>query len=228
MQILMVLSSHDRVGDRGPKTGVSLEEFAAAYYAFKDAGADITLASPSGGQPPIDPRRDGSDDQSDIVKRYKADFVARTALADTLLLEQVAPEDFDAVFYVGGHGAAWDLPEDPISQGVIAAVHAAGRPLALVGHGVAALRHVVDAGGYSLVRGRRVTAVANAEEEAMGFAEFLPFLLEDELARLGGLYSSGPGETSHVVRDGALITGQNRHSAGDVARAVLEILLRSA
>ena len=224
MQILMVLSSHDRVGDNGPKAGFWLEEFSAAYYAFKDAGADVTLASPAGGQPPIDPRSDGADDHSENVKRFKGDQEARTDLADTLELEQVVPEDFDAVVYLGGHGAMWDLPEDRVSQAVIAAVHAAGRPLALVGHGPAALRHVVDAGGRPLVEGRRVTASANSEEEAMGLTGSLPFLLQDELVRLGGLYSKGPDGISHIVRDGALITGQNRDSAADAARAVLEIL----
>jgi putative intracellular protease/amidase len=227
MQILMVLSSHDRVGDNGPKTGFWLEEFSAAYYAFKDAGAEITLASPAGGQPPIDPRSDGSDDHAEIVKRFKGDQEARTALADTLELQQVAPEDFDAVVYLGGHGAMWDLAEDRVSQTVIAAAHAAGRPLALVGHGPAALRHVVDAGGRPLVEGRRVTASANSEEEAMGLTDSLPFLLQDELVKLGGLYSKGPDWISYVVRDGTLITGQNRRSAGDAANAILEILRRS-
>jgi len=227
MHILIVLTSHDRLGDSGSKTGSGMEEFCAAYYVFKDAGAEVTLASPTGGQPPIDPQSDGLGDQSEMVKRFKSDQEARTALADTLELEQVAPEDFDAVFYVGGHGAMWDLPEDPISQALIAAVHAAGRPLALVGHGPAALRYVVDAGGRPLVEGRRVTASANSEEEAMGLAESLPFLLQDELVRLGGLYSKGPEGMSYVVRDGALITGQNRDSAADAANAVLEILRRS-
>jgi putative intracellular protease/amidase len=228
MHILIVLTSHDRLGDSGSKTGSGLEEFCAAYYIFKDAGADVTLASPAGGQPPVDPRSDASDDPSETVRRFKGDQAARTELADTLALDQVAPEDFDAVFYVGGHGALWDLPEDPASQALIAAVHAAGRPLALVGHGPAALRRVVDAGGRPLVEGRRVTGVANSEEMAIGPAAPLPFLLEDELVRLGGCYSKGPDGISHVVRDGALITGQNRASAADVAHAVLEILRRSA
>ena len=227
MHILIVLTSHDRLGDSGSKTGSGLEEFCAAYYVFRDAGAEVTLASPAGGQPPIDPQSDGSDDQSETVRRFKGDQAARTELADTLALDQVAPEDFDAVFYVGGHGAMWDLPEDRISQAVIAAVHAAGRPLALVGHGPAALRHVVDAGGRPLVEGRRVTASANSEEEAMGFTESLPFLVQDELVRLGGLYSKGLDGISYTVRDGALITGQNRDSAADAANAVVEILRRS-
>lgn len=227
MHILIVLSSHDRLGDSGSKTGSGLEEFCAAYYVFRDAGAEVTLASPAGGQPPVDPESDGSGQPSETVRRFKSDQAARTALADTLALDQVAPEDFDAVFYVGGHGALWDLPEDRLSQALIAAVHAAGRPLALVGHGPAALRHVVDAGGRPLVEGRRITASANSEEAAMGLTDSLPFLLQDELVRLGGLYSKGPDRTSHVVCDGALITGQNRDSAADAANAVLEILRRS-
>ena len=227
MHILIVLTSHDRLGDSGPKTGSGLEEFCAAYYVFRDAGAEVTLASPVGGQPPIDPRSDGSDDQSETVRRFKGDQAARTELADTLALDQVAPEEFDAVFYVGGHGALWDLPEDRVSQALIAAVHAAGKPIALVGHGPAALRRAVDAGGRSLVEGRRVTGTANSEEEAMGLIDSLPLLLQDELVRLGGLYSKGPDGISHVVRDGALITGQNRDSAVDAATAVLEILRRS-
>ena len=228
MHILMVLTSHDRRGDSGSRTGSALEEFCTAYYVFRDAGAEITLASPTGGQPPFDPRSDGSDDQSETVRRFKGDQAARTELADTLALDQVVPEDFDALFYVGGHGALWDLPEDRISQALIAAVHAAGRPIALVGHGPAALRHVADTGGRLLVEGRRITASANSEEETMGSIGSLPFLLQDELVRLGGLYSKGPDGTSHVVRDGALITGQNRYSAADAAHAVLEMLRRSA
>jgi putative intracellular protease/amidase len=227
MHILMVLTSHDRLGDSGSKTGSGLEEFCAAYYVFKDAGAEVTLASPTGGQPPIDPRSERWDDLSETVRRFKGDQAARTELADTLTLDQVAPEDFDAVFYVGGHGALWDLPEDPVSQALIEAVHAAGRPLALVGHGPAALRRVVDAGGRPLVEGRRVTAASNSEEEAMGLADSLPFFLQDELIRLGGLYSKGSDWNSHVARDGALITGQNRDSAVGAANAVLEILRRS-
>ena len=228
MRILMVLTSYDRLGNSGRKTGFWLEGFTAAYYVFSGAGADITLASPSGGQPPIDPQSDGPSNQSETVKRFKSDHAARTALADTLWLDQVVPDDFDAVFYTGGHGAMWDLAEDRISQTVIAAVQAAGRPVALVGHGPAALRRAVDARGRPLVEGRRVTATANSEEEAMGLAGCLPFLLQDELFRLGGLYSKGPDWVSHVVRDGALITGQNTGSAADAARMLLDILQRPA
>ena len=228
MHILIVLTSHDRLGDSGSETGCALEEFCAAYYVFRDAGAEITLASPAGGQPPIDPRSGGSDRPSETVRRFKSDQAARTELADTLALDQVAPEDFDAVFYIGGHGALWDLPEDPVSQALIAAIHAAGKPLALVGHGPAALRRVVDAGGRPLVSGRRVTGTANSEEAAMGLTDSLPLLLQDGLVALGGLYSKGPDGISHVVRDGTVITGQNRASAADAAIAVLAILHGSA
>jgi putative intracellular protease/amidase len=225
-QVLMVLTSHDRLGDSGSKTGFWLEEFCAAYYVFKDAGADVTLASPMGGQPPIDPRSDRTGDDAETVRRFKSDHAARTVLADTLSLEQVAPEDFDAVFYVGGHGAMWDLAEDHISQAVIAAAHGAGKPVALVGHGPAALRGAVDAKGRPLVEGRRITATSNSEEEAMGFVKFLPFLLQNELVKLGGLYSKGPDRVSYVVRDGPLITGQNTSSAADAARTLLDTLDR--
>jgi len=224
VRILMVLTACDRLGDGGPKTGFSLEEFTAAYYVLRDAGADITLASPSGGQPPIDPRSDAPGSQSETLKRFKRDHPARTALADTLWLEQVAPEDFDAVFYVGGHGAMCDLPEDRVSQALLAAVHAARKPLALVSHGPAALRWTVDADGRPLVEGRRLTAAANSEEEAAGLIGVLPFLLQDELTRLGGIYSKGPDWISHVVRDGVLITGQNAGSAADAARMLLDTL----
>jgi len=166
-------------------------------------------------------------DPSEAVKRFKGDQEARSDLADTLELGQVAPEDFDAVFYVGGRGVLWDLAEDRVSQALIAAVQAAGRPLALVGHGPAALRHAVNSGGRPLVEGRRVTASANSEEAEMGSAGSLPFLLQDELVRLGAVYSKGPDWAPHVVCDGALITGQNRGSAATAARAVLEMLRRS-
>lgn len=227
VQILMVLTSRDRIGDAGPQTGFWLEEFTAAYYGLLGAGAEITMASPSGGQPPIDPCSDGTGSRSETVERFKNDRDARTALADTLWLNQVVAEDFDAAFYVGGHGAMLDLPEDRCSQAVIAALLAGGKPVAFVGHGPAALRHAVDSKGRPLLQGRRVTAIANSEEKGMGLTEFLPFLLQDELVRLGGLYSKGPDGASHVVRDEALIPGQNVASAADAARTLLDTLHRS-
>jgi len=224
VRILMVLTSYDRVVDGGPKTGFWLETFTAAYYAFADAGADIALATPSGGQPPIDPNSDRPGNPPETVKRFKGDQTARAALADTLCLDQVVCDDFDAVFYAGGHGPMWDLAEDRVSRALIAAMHAAGRPIALVGHGPAALCRVADATGRPLVEGRRVTAAANSEEQATGMAEFLPFLLEDELARLGALYSRGPDGAAYVVCDGVLITGQNANASAGAAKALLDSL----
>jgi putative intracellular protease/amidase len=228
VQILMVLTSRDRIGDAGPQTGFWLEEFTAPYYALLAAGAEITLASPSGGQPPIDPLSDRAGNQSDTVERFKSDHAARTALADTLWLHQVVAEDFDAALYVGGHGSMLDLPEDRFSQRVIATLLTAGKPVALIGHGPAALRHALDGKGRPLLPGRRVTGTANSEEKGMGLTRFLPFLLQDELVRLGGLYSNGPDGTSHVIRDGVLITGQNAASAADAARTLLDTLHRPA
>jgi putative intracellular protease/amidase len=228
VRILMVLSSYDRVGGGGPKTGFWLETFTAAYYVFADAGADIALVSPGGGQPPIDPNSDRSAHQTETVKRFRSDQTARAALADTLSLDQVVSDDFDAAFYAGGHGPMWDLAEDPVSQALITAMHAADRPIALVGHGPAALRHVVDASGRRVVDGRRVTATANSEEQATGLAKFLPFLLQDELVRLGAVYSRGPDWASHVVCDGVLITGQNANSSADTATRLLHTLRQPA
>jgi putative intracellular protease/amidase len=228
VQILMVLTSHDRLAGAGPKTGFRLEEFTAPYYILTDAGADITLASPSGGQPPIDPASDRPDHRSETVKRFKNDHNARTALADTLWLHQVVAQDFDAAFYVGGLGAMFDLAESRTSQAIVAALLTAGRPVALVGHGPAALRHAIDGKGRPLARGRRVTATANSEQEALGSIGLLPFRVQDELVRLGGLYSKGPDWTSRVVRDGPLITGQNTASAADAATALLDTLRRGA
>ena len=224
MRILMVLSSYDRVGDGGPKTGFWLESFTAAYYVFADAGVDIALASPSGGQPPIDPKSDRPGNQPETVKRFKGDQPARAALADTLWLDQVVCDDFDAVYYAGGHGPMWDLAEDRVSQALIAGMCAAGRPIALVGHGPAALRRAVDAAGRPLVEGRRVTATPSSEEQATGLAEFLPFLLQDELVRLGALYSKGPDWASYVVCDGGLITGQNASSSAEAAKTLIHTL----
>jgi putative intracellular protease/amidase len=220
----MVLTSCDRLGDAGPMTGFWLEEFAAAYYLLADAGAEITVASPGGGHPPIDPRSGRAETETDAMRRLKGDAVARTAMADTIMLAQVALEEFDAVLYLGGHGALCDLAEDKASRDIAAAALAAGRPLALVGHGVAALRHAVDAAGNPLVRGRRMTGPRRSEEAAAGLAEILPVVLEDELARLGARYASGPDGTSYAVRDGRLITGQNTASAAEAARKLLDLL----
>jgi putative intracellular protease/amidase len=224
MKILMVLTSHDRLGDTGRKTGFWLEELAAPYYTFKDAGAEIVLASPKGGQPPLDPKSNEPEFQTDLTKRFEADADAKAALAKTVLLSSVSQADFDTVFYPGGHGPMWDLAEDPNSIKLIESFVAAGKPLAIVCHSPGALRHVRSPDGRPLVEGKKVTGFANSEEEAVGLTHVVPFLVEDELKRLGGIYSKGPDWQPYILTDGQLITGQNPASSGPAAKALLEKL----
>lgn len=224
MKILMVLTSHDDLGDTGKKTGFWLEEFAAPYYVFQDAGADITLASPAGGQPPLDPASDEDDAQTDATRRFKDDADAQRDLASTVKLDTVTQEDFDAVFYPGGHGPLWDLAEDANSIALLESFDRAGKPLALVCHAPAALKNVKGADGAPLIQGRRVTGFTNGEEEGVGLTDVVPFLIEDEFQSLGGTYEKGEDWGSHVVQDGALITGQNPASSGPAAEVLLEAL----
>lgn len=224
MKILIVLTSHDTLGDTGRKTGFWLEEFAAPYYAFVDAGAAVTLASPLGGQPPLDPKSDDPDAQTDATRRFRQDGDAQRRLAHTLRLADVQAADYDAVFYPGGHGPLWDLAEDAKSVGLIETMLAAGKPVAAVCHAPGVLRHAKTADGKPLVQGRQVTGFSNAEEAAVQLTDVVPFLVEDELTRLGGLYSSGPDWQPHVVSDGLLVTGQNPASSVGVAEALLERL----
>lgn len=225
MKILMVLTSHDRLGDTGKPTGFWLEEFAAPYYVFKDAGAQITLASPRGGQPPLDPKSDEPDAQTEATRRFREDPEARQALANTARLAEVAPRDFDAVFYPGGHGPLWDLAEDRASIALIETMIAAEKPVALVCHGPGALRRTQGPDGAPLVQGKDVTGFANSEEEAVGLTGIVPFLVEDELRKCGGRYSKAPADWQpHVVTAGWLITGQNPASSEPAARALLEAL----
>jgi putative intracellular protease/amidase len=224
MKILMVLTSHDRLGDTGQPTGFWLEELAAPYYVFKDAGADITLASPKGGQAPLDPKSDDPGAQTDETRRFHADPEAQAALANTRRLDDVSAEQFDAVFYPGGHGPMWDLAEDRRSAALVEAFHRAGKPVALVCHGPAALRHATGERGDPLVAGRSVTGFANTEEAAVGLTDVVPFLLEDELKRLGGRYTRGPDWQVHVAVDENLVTGQNPASSSATAEAVVEAL----
>ncbi len=228
MKILMVLTSHDQLGDTGLKTGFWLEEFASPYYVFEDAGADITLASPKGGQPPIDPKSHEPDAQTPATERFNRDAAARQALATTRPLDQVDAEDFDALFYPGGHGPLWDLAEDPASIALIEGFLAAGKPVAAVCHAPAVLRHVKRRDGTSLVSGRRVTGFSNSEEAAVQLTEVVPFLVEDMLKANGGHYACGPDWQSHVVVDGPLITGQNPASSDATAAALLKALQPSA
>lgn len=224
MKILMILTSHDTLGDTGRKTGFWLEELAAPYYIFKDAGAEITLASPKGGQPPLDPKSNEPDSQTDDTRRFEADDEAKAALASTVKLADVSATDFDTVFYPGGHGPLWDLAEDAMSIDLIETTLAAGKPVALVCHAPGVLRHVKTADGRPLVEGKTVTGFANSEEDAVGLTDVVPFLVEDELTAKGGVYSRGPDWGSYVVQDGLLITGQNPGSSAAAARALLAAL----
>jgi putative intracellular protease/amidase len=224
MNILMVLTSHDRLGDTGKKTGFWLEEFAAPYYVFKDAGATLTLASPKGGQPPLDPKSDEPDAQTDATRRFRDDPAAQQALANTVKLSSVSAEQFDAVFYPGGHGPLWDLAEDADSIRLIETMAASGKPVAAVCHAPGVLRHVKGPAGAPLVKGKRVTGFANTEEAAVGLTDIVPFLVEDVLVKNGGLYSKAGDWEPYAVTDGLLVTGQNPASSEPGAHALLALL----
>jgi putative intracellular protease/amidase len=221
MKILMVLTSHDRLGESGQQTGFWLEEFAAPYFVFKDAGVEITLASPQGGMPPLDLKSDAPDAQTEATQRFKADAAAQAALASTVKLSDVSAADYDAVFYPGGHGPLWDLTDDPHSIALIEAMYAAGKPVAAVCHAPAVLRHPKTQAGEFIVAGKSVTGFSNSEEAAVGLTAIVPFLLEDELKQKGGKYSKADDWHAYAVTDGNLITGQNPASSEAAARAVL-------
>lgn len=226
MKILMVLTSHDELGNTGKKTGFWLEELAAPYYAFLDAGAEITLASPKGGQPPLDPKSDEPDSQTDETRRFHADSEAQAALASTVPLNTVDQAAFDAVFYPGGHGPLWDLANDAHSISLIEQTLQAGKPVALVCHAPGVLRHVKNADGTPLVKGKKVTGFTNSEEEGVGLTDVVPFLVEDALKEKGGLYSRGDDWQSYTVQDGLLITGQNPGSSAETAKVLLSNLAK--
>jgi putative intracellular protease/amidase len=226
MNVLMVLTSHDQLGNTGKKTGFWLEEFAAPYYVLKDAGAKLTLASPRGGQPPLDPKSDQADSQTDATRRFKQDKAAQAELASTVKLAQVSATGFDAVFYPGGHGPLWDLANDKSSTALIEAMQQAGKPVAAVCHAPGVLRDVQGPDGKPLVAGKRVTGYTNSEEEAVGLTAVVPFLVEDMLKSNGGQYSKAGDWQPYVVTDGTLITGQNPASSGPAARALLDLLGR--
>ncbi|WP_410631263.1 type 1 glutamine amidotransferase domain-containing protein [Amycolatopsis sp. cmx-4-83] len=228
MKVLVVLTSHDQLGDTGRKTGFWLEELAAPYYRFKNAGWDIVLASPRGGQPPLDPVSNEPDAQTDDTRRFEADAEATTALANTVRLDSVVADDFDAVFYPGGHGPLWDLAEDENSARLIETTLRSGKPVTLVCHAPGVLRHTTAEDGTPLVRGKKVTGFADTEEAAVQLTDIVPFLVEDELKKLGGVYSKTADWQSYVVRDGLLITGQNPASSAPAADALIELLGRRA
>nr|WP_315394569.1 type 1 glutamine amidotransferase domain-containing protein [uncultured Duganella sp.] len=223
-KVLMVLTSHSELGDTGLKTGFWLEELAAPYYTFKDAGVEVVLASPLGGQPPLDPKSNEPSFQTGLTRRFEADAAATAQLAATVRLDSVNQADFDTVFYPGGHGPLWDLAEDRHSIALIEAFIAAGKPVALVCHAPGVLRHVKAPSGRPLVDGKQVTGFTNTEEEGVGLTKVVPFLVEDVLKELGGVYSKGPDWGSYVVGDGLLITGQNPASSAEAAVRLLNRL----
>ena len=224
MKILMVLTSHDKLGNTGKKTGFWLEELAGPYYTFKDAGAEIVLASPKGGQPPVDPKSDEPSFQTETTRRFQADAEAKAQLAATVRLDTVKQQDFDSVFYPGGHGPLWDLAEDQDSIKLLESFLAASKPVALVCHAPGVLRHVTTSEGKPLVAGKKVTGFTNTEEEAMGLTQVVPFLVEDELRTQGGVFSKVKDFQPYVVSDGLLITGQNPASSTPAAELLMKTL----
>jgi putative intracellular protease/amidase len=227
MKILMVLTSHDQLGNTGRKTGFWLEEFAAPYFVFRDAGVELTLASPKGGQPPIDPKSDLPENQTSAMARFKKDEKAQKELSRTLKLADVKAEDYDTVFYPGGHGPMWDLAEDPNSIALIEAFYNSGKPLAFVCHSPGVLRHVAYK-GEPLVKGKRVTGFTNGEEEEVQLTKVVPFLVEDELLRLGAIFEKVRNWGPFSIVDGRLITGQNPASSTVAAQNLLKVMGQKA
>jgi putative intracellular protease/amidase len=228
MKVLMVITSHDQLGNTGRKTGFWLEELAAPYYVFKDAGVEITLASPKGGRPPIDPKSNEPDSRTDLTLRFEKDTAAEAQLDKTLRLDSVRQEDFDTLFYPGGHGPMWDLAEDKHSIKLIESFVAASKLIAIVCHSTGALRHVKTPDGTFLVQGKEVTGFTNGEEEEIGLTKVVPFLVEDEMLKLGATFSKKANWAVHVVSDGLLITGQNPHSSGPAAKTLMAALKQKA
>lgn len=224
MKVLFVLTSHDKLGDTGNKTGFWIEEFAAPYYNLIDKGVQVSVATPKGGKAPIDPNSDTEDAQTEDTKRFKKDEAAQKVINNTHKLSDMKPEDFDAVFYPGGHGPLWDLAEDKISQRLIEDFNSQEKPIAFVCHAPAALKEVKKANGEPLVKGKKVTGFTNSEEEAVQLTEVVPFLVEDMLKKNGGEYSKADDWNVHVVKDGNLITGQNPASSNKVAEELYAAL----
>jgi putative intracellular protease/amidase len=223
MKILMVLTSHDQLGNTGRKTGFWLEEFAAPYFVFRDAGVDLTLASPKGGQPPIDPKSDLAEEQTPAMTRFKGDAAAQKQLSETVKLSNMKSEDFDTIFYVGGHGPMWDIVDNPDAIALIESFYNSGKPVAAVCHSSAVL-HRVTYLGEPLVKGKRVTGFTNGEEAAVNLTHVVPFLVEDELKRVGGLYEKAADWAPFALVDGRVVTGQNPASSTVAAKALIELL----
>jgi putative intracellular protease/amidase len=223
VKILMVLTSHDQLGDTGRKTGFWLEEFAAPYFVFRDAGVQLTLASPKGGQPPIDPKSDLPEEQTPAMARFKEDKVAQNALAETVRLSDMNSEAFDTIFYVGGHGPMWDLVDNPDSIHLIESFYNSGKPIAAVCHSPAVFHRVIYQGEL-LVKGKRITGFTNGEEAAVNLTHVVPFLVEDELKRIGGIFEKAADWAPFAVVDGRVVTGQNPASSTTAAKALIEVL----
>ena len=226
MKILMVLTSHDQLGNTGRKTGFWLEEFAAPYFVFKDAGVELTLASPKGGQPPVDPKSDLPENQTPAMTRFKKDKMAQQAIANTATLSSMNSEDFDTVFYPGGHGPMWDLAEDSVSIALLESFYNSGKPIALVCHSPGVLRHVKYK-GEPLVKGKHVTGFTDGEEEEVQLTKVVPFLVEDELLRLGAIFEKKANWQPFAITDGRLVTGQNPASSTSAAQALLKLMTGS-
>ena len=224
MKILMVLTSHDVLGNTGRKTGFWLEEFAAPYFVFRDAGVQLTLASPKGGQPPIDPKSDVPENQTPAMARFKLDQTAQKALSQTAKLADMKSEDYDTVFYVGGHGPMWDLAESSVSIALLESFYNSGKPIALVCHSPGVLRHVKYQGA-PLVKGKRVTGFTNGEEGEVHLTNVVPFLVEDELMRLGAIFEKLANWQPLSIVDGRLITGQNPASSTIAAQNLMKLLV---
>jgi putative intracellular protease/amidase len=224
VKVLIVLTSHERLGNTGIKTGFWLEEFAAPYYVLKDAGVEVTLASPQGGQPPVDPKSELPEWQTVTTRRFLADFSAQKQLASTKKLSEVSAKNFDAPFYPSGHGLMWDMPDNPVSIALLEAFLKAGKAIAGVCHGPAAFVNVRRPDGEYVVKGKHATAFSNCEERAVGLDKVVPFLLEDKLKERGALYNKGPDFSSHIQVDARLITGQNPASSEAGAEGLLEVL----
>jgi putative intracellular protease/amidase len=227
MKIVMVLTSHDQLGNTGHKTGFWLEEFAAPYFVFRDAGVELTLASPKGGQPPVDPKSDLPENQTPAMARFKKDERAHKELSQTVKLDTIKAEDYDTVFYVGGHGPMWDLAESPVSIALLESFYNSGKPIALVCHSPGVL-HRVTYKGEPIVKGKRVTGFANSEEEEVHLTHVVPFLVDDELKRLGGIYEKAPNWQSFAIVDGRLLTGQNPASSTAAAQTLLKLVGQKA
>lgn len=224
LKVLVVLTSHDQLGDTGNKTGFWVEEFAAPYYVMADAGVDVTIASPKGGQPPIDPKSALPEFQTEATKRFDADKELQAKLANSMILSEVDEQDYDAIFYPGGHGPLWDLANDKTSITLIEDFWKNNKPVAAVCHAPGVFRFVKDSDGIPLVKGKKVTGFSNSEEEAVQLTDVVPFLVEDELIKLGGDYSKGEDWGSYVLKDGNLITGQNPGSSEETAKELLALL----